>query len=189
MGEKRITVYASWESSFIEECPFCGSKSMRVREVEYDLPEIGKVLLVSYKCEKCGYRKSDLVPLARRGRVRAYLRVSCRNDLYAKVVRSGAASVEIVELGAIIEPGIEAPTFITNVEGLLARFKEAIERIEVLEGISASKAKEVVEKLAKGDMPFTLIIDDPWGVSMIIHPRGEGKVVLEVVEGEEIGKA
>jgi len=184
------SVYAGRKADLRMVCPVCGYNGMAVREVEYSLPVIGKALLVSRNCPKCGYRKSEIVPLIARPRRRIYIRIDDREALRAKVVRLGTASIEIVELGVTIDPGVDAPTFITNVEGLLSRVIDALKSIEVLavderERERARKAQEALSKLNPEDVPLTIILDDRAGVSDVVE-SSKALVLVERVEGELI---
>lgn len=184
------SVYAGRKADLRMVCPACGYNDMAVREVEYSLPVIGKVLLVSRNCPKCGYRKSEIVPLVMGPRRRIYIRIDDREALRAKVVRLGTASIEIVELGVTIDPGVDAPTFITNVEGLLSRVIDALKSIEILavderERERAREAQEVLSKLDPEDVPLTIILDDRAGVSDVVE-SSKALVLVERVEGELI---
>ncbi len=179
-----ITVYGRNVGEFKIRCPYCGGE-MVVREVYYITPDIGKVVLVSHHCSKCGFRKNEILPIERKGHVRIYFRVETEKDLQTKIVRSPTARIEIPELGLELEPGIEAPMFITNIEGIIARFIETLERIIVL-GEEREKAEEKMKSLKyvllfpKG---FTIVVDDPEGLSQI-KTNDKGKLLIELIEGE-----
>jgi len=177
-------VYAESSEVLETTCPTCGARAT-LREVIYELPSIGKALLVSMSCPHCGYRRSDVIPLQIRSRRRIYYRVEDPEDLYAKVVRSSVASIEIPQLGVSITPGIAGQFTVTNVEGVLRMVQDAAKSIEVLEG-RGTDFVEAVERIVREGGHFTLIIDDPWGISCIepILSGGRCKVLIEIVEGE-----
>lgn len=106
--------------------------------------------------------------------------------MHVKILRTSTATVLLPELGAVIDPGIDAPYFITNVEGLLSRIEDALERIRVLK-ISQEgegeivKIKRLIREIKEGRRGLTIIIDDPTGLSDIFAPPG--KVIREYVEG------
>ncbi|RLE69960.1 MAG: hypothetical protein DRJ43_03065, partial [Thermoprotei archaeon] len=106
-------------------------------------------------------------------------------DLYARIIRSNVASIEIPELGVSISPGAIAPLMITNVEGLLYMVLEAIKSLQVLGEGGSGEALDTVKRLLERGGRFTLILDDPMGLSSIEPPGGvsSGKVIVEVVEG------
>lgn len=184
MEGERAACYAEEEHEFEIECSYCGAM-VRVREVVYRLPRVGRTLLVARRCPRCGYRRSEAVPLEARGRVRVYYRVEGVRDLYARVIRSNLASIEVPELGASITPGAAAPMVVTNVEGVLRLFLEAVKSLEVL-GENVGGAERKLKRLAEEGGRFTLVLDDPLGISSVEPPagvKGGVKVIVERVEG------
>ncbi|RLE97828.1 MAG: hypothetical protein DRJ57_04150 [Thermoprotei archaeon] len=184
VGRGEATYYAEKVYEFKIECPYCGA-SMQVREVVYRMPRVGRTLLVSKRCPACGYRRSEVVPLEARGRVRVYYRVEGPRDLYARVIRSNLTSIEVPELGASITPGAAAPMVVTNIEGILHLFLEAVKSLKVM-GEDVGDAEEELRRLAEEGGRFTLVLDDPLGISSVEPPEGvrrSGKVIVERVEG------
>ncbi|RDD52397.1 hypothetical protein BA065_01940 [Nanoarchaeota archaeon NZ13-N] len=43
-------------------CPNCKSDNTEINYLEYDLPEIGRILIVSFLCHNCLLRYSDIFP-------------------------------------------------------------------------------------------------------------------------------
>lgn len=166
---KNVTEYGRLLGEFEDVCPVCGGP-LKVREVEYMLPSLGKTLLVSKKCAKCGYKRTDIVPLSFQRHTRVYLRVEKKEDLYIKVVRSPTARIFIPELGLELRPGLDAEMFVTNVEGVLQLFKDALLRLKTLdEEARVDDMVKLLDSIAEGDFtPFTLILDDVYGVSAVI---------------------
>lgn len=184
MGEgERVSVYARSSAEFRTECPLCGAEAV-VRESVYELPSVGEAVLVSFTCTKCGYRRSDVVPCRVRRHVRIYYAVESPENLYARVVRSSVATIEIPELGVSVTPGAAATMLVTNVEGILRMIQDAARSIQVLEGGAEGFVRRLEEIIEKGGR-FTLIIDDPWGLSSIEPPEGActAKMLVEEVEG------
>lgn len=179
-GEK-VSVYAESSEEFRVECPVCGSEAS-MRESVYELPKVGRAILVSIVCKVCGYKRSDVVPCEAKRRVRLYYAADSLEDLNVRVVRSAAATVEIPELGVSVSPGAAASTVITNVEGILRMIQDAALSIEVLEGGAKSFVESLEEVIEKGGR-FTLIIDDPWGLSSIEPSKNAAKLIVEEVEG------
>lgn len=180
---ENITMYAVYSDESVIECPFCGS-NMVVRESVYDMPDMGKVLLTSRKCSKCGYRHSDVIPLESKKHVRLYYRVDCIDDLYTRIIRSNAASIEIPEFGFALDPGVAAQMVITNIEGILQLVMDTIKSFEAL-GMYTGNYRELIAGVAEQGDRFTLIIDDPLGLSNIKSPKSiPGKLLVEIVEGD-----
>lgn len=182
MGEGgRVSVYAQSSEELRVECPACGSEAV-LRESLYELPKVGRAILVSVTCRVCGYKRADIVPCEVKKHVRLYYAVDSPEDLNVRVVRSSVASVEIPELGVSVTPGAAAPMVVTNVEGVLRMIQDATLSIEVLEGGAKSFAEKLEEVIKRGAR-FTLVIDDPWGISSIEPPKDSVKMVVEEVEG------
>ncbi|RLE66251.1 MAG: hypothetical protein DRJ38_02260 [Thermoprotei archaeon] len=184
--EEPKTVYIEYESSYIEICPYCREKSLEIREVVHQQPYLRKTLIISKNCKKCGFKKTEMLPLNPRKRRIIAFKMIKKEDLYVKILRTSTATIFLPELGAVIDPGIDAPYFITNVEGLLSRIEDALERIRVLEISQESeyeitKLKKIIKKIKEGKHSLTIIIDDPIGLSDILAPSG--KVIREYVEG------
>ncbi|MCS7105153.1 MAG: ZPR1 zinc finger domain-containing protein [Thermofilaceae archaeon] len=184
LGDGEVSLYASECNNFSIRCAFCGSEAV-VQETVYELPKIGKALLVSVHCAGCGYRRREVVPIEVRKRKRTYYLVESGEDLNAKVIRGNAASIEIPELGISVTPGAAATLTVTNIEGLLRMFQDAAKSIEVLEKKETPFVNQL-EDIIKNGGRFTLIIDDPLGISSIEPPsdRCKLKLLIEEVEGE-----
>lgn len=187
MGTKNAekkSVYGRELGSFTMKCPFCGGE-MVVTETEYEVPGLGKVILVNRRCTKCGYRRNDIIPLKSEGHKRIYFRVEEPEDFRAKIVRSPYARILIPELGLELNPGMDAEIFVTNVEGLLDMFLDAAERIRVMEGGGKSEKERIIErKKEKQEGGFTVILDDREGISSI-EGADKRRILVEEVDGEK----
>ncbi len=85
-----------------------------------------------------------------------------------------------------IEPGTACEGFITNIEGVLSRFEQAVEAIladpeNEGEREAALRAKGALAAAREAAFPFTVILEDPAGNSMLVSDKAK-KAVLE--EGE-----
>lgn len=178
-----LSYYGKKLGEYSTQCPVCERGVMTVQEVEYEVPSLGPVLLVSKKCSKCGFRQSDIVPLRGGRRTRLYLRVETPAEYKTKVVRSPYAQVMIPELGMLMSPGAAAQTFITNIEGLLQIFLEALESYEVLEGVEVEPLKRKLKSIMESQSTsITVVLDDPEGVSAFIpEPGTRPFLVIEIV--------
>lgn len=178
-----LSYYGRKLGEYSTQCPICEQGVMIVQEVEYEIPSLGPVVLVSRKCSKCGFRRSDIVPLRGGRRIRLYLRVETPPEYRTKVVRSPYAQVVIPELGLHMRPGVAAQTFITNVEGLLQIFLDALKSYEVLEGVEVDTVKSKLKGIIENQTtPLTVILDDEEGVSAFIPESGTRPLlVIEVV--------
>lgn len=160
----------------VVNCLNCGEKSFRIRLFVYDVPHFGKVLLEVGTCDKCSFRRSDVSILEVSEPIRIVVKVTSDKELNALVVKSSTASIYIPELGIEITPGPAAPGYITTVEGILHRVLDHIPS-ECFDEKSHCyfKVKEIKDAI-DGKIPFTLIIEDPFGRSDV---KGEGANIVK----------
>ena len=160
-------------SSFETRCPACGREGFTLKMFLYDMPRVGKTILVVGRCDHCGYTYKDIRLAESRGKQRIVIKVSNLKDLNRIVLKSSSASIKIPELGLEMSPGPASEGFITTIEGILLRFKDVT---LVLCRDSSGKKKEICEKKLKeisdainGEKEFTVIIEDPEGVSAVLE--------------------
>ena len=101
-------------------------------------------------------------------------------------MRSQSATVIIPEAGVKVEPGPKSEGYVTNVEGVLTRFEDAvIKALNLFEdGESPKNAKstlEYIRELKKGNETATLIILDPFGQSNVVSDSVE---IFDIPEEE-----
>ncbi|MGF3499139.1 MAG: ZPR1 zinc finger domain-containing protein [Candidatus Methanosuratincola sp.] len=156
-------------------CPGCGEETLAVEELYDEIPGLGKAVLVSMYCPKCGVSAYHEIPLENRGIRRVEFRVSGGKDLSARVIRSPTGKILIPELGLELSPGSRPVGFVTNVEGVLQRFLEVAEQLAgIEEGPKREEAEMAVKRIRSamgGILPFTIIIEDDLGNSAIIPPE------------------
>uniref|UniRef100_A0A7C1NYC0 ZPR1 zinc finger domain-containing protein n=1 Tax=Thermofilum pendens TaxID=2269 RepID=A0A7C1NYC0_THEPE len=178
-----VTYFGKKLGEYRTTCPVCGRGEFLITEIAYEVPALGPVLIVSKRCTTCGYRRNDMVPLRSSRRTRIYLRVECPEDYRAKVFRSPFARVIVPELGLDLKPSMAAEMFVTNVEGVLRMFLDAVEKYEVLEGVSLESLKERLTRVIENQAStLTVVIDDDEGVSVCIpEPGSKPIIVIETV--------
>ncbi len=162
----------------IEKCPVCGVESLEVSELLYEIPNFGNIILYSYRCSSCGYRHVDLQYLeAKRWKTYKYIIRDDRDVTETMIFRSKTCRIRSPDLGFSIDPGIAAEAFITTVEGLLYKVLDFAERMLVLTDSEEEKERirefmNKVKMALEGKITFTLILEDPYGNSLIKPPRG-----------------
>lgn len=164
-------------------CPFCNTKNLSLTETEKDIPFFGKVYIFSMDCSNCKYHKSDIEAAEMHEPAKFTLEVSSKEDLNIRVIKSSEATVKIPHIGSI-EPGPASNGYVTNVEGMLNKFKVMIEsmRDNTDDEDEKKKAKKLLKKLnrvAWGSEKVKLTIEDPTGNSAIISDKAV-KVKLKV---------
>jgi zinc finger protein len=106
-------------------------------------------------------------------------------DFTTRVIRSSSGTVQIPELGVIIEPGPASEAFVSNVEGVLCRVEEVIAMATKWSSNDPEKTErgnqllEMIDSVRKGKNTMTLVIDDPFGNSTIISSRAQRRALSE----------
>jgi len=169
----------------VAPCPYCSSEIEYLYQTE-EIPYFSDILLTTAICNSCGFRSVDVMVLGEGEPVRYEFSVSEPKDLETRVVRSTTGLLEIPELGILVEPGPACEGFITNVEGVLQRFEEVMDRIlswaEGEERDNALALREKIREAREGQVPFTLIVQDADGNSAIIHPAAVKSAPVELPE-------
>jgi len=156
-------------------CPSCDSETANTMQTKYSIDHFGSVLLIGTSCQKCGYKRTDVLSLERREPILTKAKISSLADLDIKVVKSGTATIKIPEFGATITPGPYSEGFITNAEGVLEKVEDAL---TFMLGCADEKGLRKGEKMLRqirqaresGKPRFTLVIEDPLGNSALISP-------------------
>ncbi|MBR3112323.1 MAG: ZPR1 zinc finger domain-containing protein [Methanobrevibacter sp.] len=173
-------------NEMVIKCPACSVEGLAksiMKEIE--IPHFGKVLETTIQCPKCGFKHSDIIALEQNDPAKYVIKIN-KNNLSVRVVRSQSATVSIPEIGVKVEPGPKSEGYVTNVEGILTRFEDAVKKALKLfdDEQSQKNAKNTlkqIEELKKGNGTATLIIMDPFGQSNIVSENVE---ISEIPEEE-----
>lgn len=169
-------------------CPVCCAQMQFDWETQ-DIPYFGEAMLIAGVCS-CGFRHSDTILLSQKEPARYTLEVTEPDDLDARVVRSCSGTIRIPELGVDVEPGSASESYISNVEGVLARVSGivafAARSAREAGNIEATRrGEEILESIdlaRRGQFKLTFIIEDPLGNSAI----ASDKAVKTALSDEEI---
>jgi zinc finger protein len=170
----------------IIKCPVCSVEGVAKSIMkELEIPHFGKVLETTILCPKCGFKHSDVIALEQNDPAKYTIEIN-KNNLSIRVVRSQSATVTIPELGVKVEPGPKSEGYVTNIEGVLTRFEDAVKKALNLfdDAESQENAKNTlnnIRELKKGNGTATLIIQDPFGQSNIVSEKVE---ISEIPEDE-----
>jgi zinc finger protein len=175
------------------DCPVChGLNCVDVTTKTDDIPYFGEIMESVVLCSSCGYRHSDVICLDKKEPVRYALKIT-DNHLNARVVKSQSATVSIPELGLKVEPGPKSVGYVSNVEGVLERFEGAVKTALTLfdndeSQKNASKILEELEKVRSGQKTIEIIIEDPFGHSIIMHQdASKRKLELDEIKNLKTG--
>ena len=173
-------------TEMIIKCPVCfieGTAKSIMKELE--IPHFGKVMETTIQCPSCGFKHSDIIALEQNDPAKYVIEIN-KNNMSVRVVRSQSATVIIPEIGVKVEPGPKSEGYVTNVEGMITRFEDAVKKaLNLFEDEesqkNAKKTLSEIEELKKGNTTATLIILDPFGQSNIVSEQVE---VSEIPEEE-----
>lgn len=174
-------------NEMIITCPTCHEKeSAKSIMKEIEIPHFGKVLETTIVCENCNYKHNDVIALEQKEPAKHQLKIT-KKTLSSRVVRSQSATVSIPEIGVKVEPGPKSEGYVSNVEGIIVRFENAVKRALNLfsDKDSLEKAENILEKLdelKKGKIEAELIIEDPFGQSNIV----DSSAIITLLTKEEL---
>ena len=183
------------------DCPVCGGKNTATYTTQtHELAYFGEVVESTIQCEKCGFRHNDILATEQKDPAKHSLIIT-KKSLDSRVVRSQSATVSLPEIGIKVEPGPKSEGYISNVEGVLIRFRDATERALNMftDEVSQKNGKKVLENINKvlnGEMETLLLIEDPFGQSKImdVHAKTEPltdeelknlKTGFTIIDGDE----
>ncbi|XP_017466414.1 PREDICTED: zinc finger protein ZPR1 [Rhagoletis zephyria] len=154
-------------------------RSGRTRLLLTKIPFFKEVVIMSFKCEDCGYENNEIQSaseIQKKG-VRIELSVKCAEDLNRKVVRSDYTSVRIPEVELEI-PSQSQKGEITTVEGIIDRTirgltqdQESRKREHPDDATAIDAYIEKLTALKELQNNFTLILEDISGNSFVENPR------------------
>jgi zinc finger protein len=175
------------------DCPVCRCEnSMIVITKTENIPYFGEIMESTAKCNDCGYKHSDIICLDQKEPVKYTLKVD-KSNLNARVIKSQSATISILELGLKVEPGPRSQGYVSNIEGVLNRFHDAVIMASNLVEDEQSKENAAnilkeIEKIKAGENTVTVVIKDPFGHSMIIHEDvSKRKLSLEEIMNLKTG--
>ncbi len=159
-----------------EKCPMCGNNSLTVYETEQDIPYFGKLFIFGMNCSSCGYKVSDVEAEEQKEGSKYEFTIQNSKDLNVRVVKSSEGTIKIPGLKMSVEPGVGSEGYVSNIEGILQRFKKILEaeRDTADEDTIRKKAKNLLKRLWKvecGDEELKIIIEDATGNSAIISDK------------------
>ena len=172
------------------KCPACNTENVAksiMKEIE--IPHFGKVLETTIICDSCGFKHSDIIALEHNDPAKYVLKIN-KDNLSTRIVRSQSATVSIPELGVKVEPGPKSEGYVTNVEGVITRFEDAVKQaLHLFNDNTSQKNAQLVlndlKSLVNGEKTATLIIEDPFGQSNVVSDDVE---ILDIRRGIEIIK-
>ena len=159
-----------------QPCPMCGKNKAIFTEYEIEDPYAGTIYILSLKCRACGYKKADLEMKNSSGPVEYRVEIDSKEDLNIRVIKSGDCEIKIPRLGLSIDSTLNGESFVSNVEGVLTRFRNQLLFLKNGENDKKirNKIKNILNKMDKvisGEDKMVLIVKDKTGNSAIISDK------------------
>tara|TARA_B100001179_G_C18576090_1_gene397599 strand:- start:229 stop:750 length:522 start_codon:yes stop_codon:yes gene_type:complete len=151
-----------------------------------EIPYFGEHTQITLICDSCGWKHTDFIPSEGLKPGAWTLALDSEEKLSARVVRSSSCTIRITELDLEVSPGSSSSGFISNVEGVIKRFEDAIgivlkgsdsEIDDVMD--SANDLLEKLERVKSGDSSSKIELLDPRGRSQILHENAISRDLTE----------
>lgn len=168
-----------------QTCPICREKKATLTEDRTEIPHFGAVYMFSINCKGCKYSMSDVECEEQQEPKKITFNITDEKDMKVRVIKSSYATVKIPQMRMSVEGKGESSGYVSNMEGLLNRFKEIIEgqRDSAEDAKQRKSAKNLLKKLwsvTLGEQELKVVIEDPSGNSAIISD----KAVVEKFKGK-----
>jgi len=170
-------------------CPEClEDDALIMLAMSSEIPYFGEHTQITVICESCGWKHTDFIPSDGEKPGYSSLIVDNTEKCSARVVRSSACTIRIPELDLEVSPGGSSSGFVSNIEGVINRFEDAVGSIirgsaEDETVLDASlELLEGLRKMKEGSSKFLFELLDPRGRSQIIHDEA---TIRELMENEK----
>ena len=185
------------ESTVEQPCPICFSdKGLTMIAHTSEIPYFGEHTQLTILCPSCGWRHTDFIPAEGKKPGAWSLDIDNANMLTVRIIRSSSCTVKIEDLGLEVEPGGATTGYVSNIEGVLNRFEDAIQlmyrqskssnEINIIE--KCEKLMEKIRFVKNGDLCVNITLLDPMGHSQILHEKAIPRELTEKeLEELEVG--
>jgi zinc finger protein len=182
IGMEGLDILDGTTASHQVPCPGCGKDAfLNIQLVS--IPYFKEVYITAVVCEQCGYRMNDVKTggeIPDKGQ-RIWLDVHGPADLRRDILKSETCSLKIPECNVEVQPGTMGGRF-TTVEGLLTQVRDDLrgsifdmDDVNSTGGDSMPTQRKIawtnffadLEKAIRGDMRYTIIMEDPLGNSYV----------------------
>ena len=185
------------ESTVEQPCPVCFSENgLTMIANTSEIPYFGEHTQLTILCPSCGWKHTDFIPAEGKKPGACSLNINNSDMLSVRIIRSSSCTVRIIELGLEVEPGGATTGYVSNIEGVLNRFEDAIRlmyrqsklsnEIEIVE--KCEKLFEKIKQVKNGEKTVVLTLLDPMGHSQILHKDAVARnLTEEEMEDLEVG--
>ncbi len=146
-------------------CPSCEEPYAILQQCKLSLPDVGRVLKNYMFCSNCFYTDTSFVSLSRVRSAFVKFPITSVDDLNAKVIKGDNCSVRIPELGVKLDSGMLSSGF-SSVRRVLSDIKSVLKY-----DYGCTPVIHQINRIRRGKLQATLILEDPSGVSTIIPKK------------------
>ena len=174
-------------------CPQCEEgETLTMLAMNSEIPYFGEHTQITVLCSSCGWKHTDFIPSDGEKPGFSSLVVDNEQKMMVRVVRSSSCTIRIPELDLEVSPGGSSSGYVTNIEGVINRFENAIETIirgdDGKEGEIAMQILERLHHAKEGKEGISVELLDPRGRSQIIHDEAKSRELNDAEsEGLETG--
>jgi zinc finger protein len=160
-----------------QQCPICGQEKATFTEYEIEDAYAGPIAIFSIKCLACGYRNSDLEFLEPGTPAEYSVDIESKEDLNIRVIKSGMCEVKIPSFRISVDSSMNSEGFISNIQGVLERFKKQIEFLKQDPDLDKSQRKKLknilkgLDEVFAGEKKITVKLIDTSGNSAIVSDK------------------
>jgi zinc finger protein len=160
-----------------QQCPVCAQEKATFSEYEIEDAFAGPIAIFSIKCTACGFKNSDLEFINPGDPAEYSVDVESKEDLNIRVIKSGACEIKIPSFRISVDSSMRSEGFISNIEGVLNRFKDQISIMKDdmdLEKEQRKKVKNIlkgIDQVLNAEKKITLKLIDDSGNSAIISDK------------------
>ncbi len=172
------------ESELVHPCPQCKSDDkLRMLTMSTEIPYFGEHTQITIICDSCGWKHTDFIPSEGEKPGLWKIKVDGKEKMSARIIRSSSCTIRIESLDLEVSPGSGSSGYVSNVEGVLNRFIDAIAVIlNDCDEETIVKAKGMISLLedaieGKGSLVIELL--DPRGRSQIVHDEAENRELTD----------
>ncbi|MAH98441.1 MAG: hypothetical protein CMA12_03700 [Euryarchaeota archaeon] len=164
------------------KCPQChvdGQVSML--SLSSEIPYFGEHTQITIICDSCGWKHTDFIPSDGDKQGFWIIKIDDQQKNSARIIRSSSCTIRIPELDLEVSPGGSASGYITNIEGVLKRFIDAVKSVirdlETTDSdfLTAQDLLKSLQSTVEGSNVLTIELLDPRGRSQIIHDEAESR--------------
>lgn len=164
-----------------QQCPVCGKEEATFSEYEIDDAFAGPIAIFSIKCKACGFKNSDLEFIEPGQPAEYSVDIESADDLDIRVIKSGSCQIKIPSFRISVDSSMGSEGFISNIEGVINRFKQQIEFLKSdsdLEKEQRKKLKNIlkgIDQVLRGEKKITVKLIDDTGNSAIVSDKAKIK--------------